>query len=69
MIPLHPRQVSQCTWFKIAHLSLIVIDRTKIDPPHSQAVNFNTGTDSPPQCDANARLHSVTPVDKRQHFQ
>ncbi|KAL7402566.1 hypothetical protein ABVT39_016904 [Epinephelus coioides] len=55
--------------FKIAHLSLIVTDRTEIDPPHSQALNFNTGTDSPPQCDANARLHSVTPVDKRQHFE
>lgn len=55
--------------FKIAHLSLIVIDRTKIDLPHSPAVNFNTGTDSPPQCNANAHLRRVTPVDKRQHFQ
>lgn len=69
MIPPPPRQVGRCARFKIAHLSLIVIDRTKIDPPRSQAVNFNTGTDSRPRCDANARLHRLTPVDERQHFQ
>lgn len=35
----------------------------------SQAVNFNTGTDSPPQSNANAHLHCVTPVDMHQCFQ